>query len=116
VGYHLAGPGYNFGMLYSFPSNGEIEFYLTGMYGTNGATVVEGLTDYDEVFMGGTFGVGVKLNSRRKEGNFWDFGLLVPIHGTDFDDQISAIKNDSRVGGVTEPIPVAIVVGYNFNL
>ncbi|TRX59100.1 hypothetical protein FNH22_11290 [Fulvivirga sp. M361] len=116
LGYMIAGVGYNIGLQYSLPSTKQTEFYFTGMVGTNAAIKVEGLSEYDEVYIGPSFGLGVKVNSLKREGNFWDFGLLVPITSTSFKDQQDAIKNDPRIAEFTEAWPVLIVVGYNFNL
>lgn len=116
LGYHIAGVGYNFGLLVSIPSESQTEFYLTAMYGTNGAIKVQGLDEYDNVFTGPSFGLGVKVNSNRIEGNYWDFGLLLPITSSEFDEQETLVRNDPRVSGFTAASPVLIVIGYNFSL
>ncbi len=116
LGYHLSGVGYNVGLMKSFPSKSLTQFYVAGMYGTNAAIKVKGLSEADKVYTGPTFGVGVKVNSRRTEGNFWDFGLLVPIKSSDYMDDEDAVRNDSRISDFNSPSPVLIVVGYNFNL
>ena len=116
LGYMIAGVGYNIGLRYSLPSTKQTEFYFTGMVGTNAAIKIVGTSEYDEVYIGPSFGLGVKVNSLKREGNFWDFGLLVPITSTSFKDQQDALKNDPRIDDFTEAWPVLIVVGYNFNL
>lgn len=116
VGYQLAGPGYNIGLLKDFPSSGSAQFYVTGMYGTNAAIKIKGLTEYDKVYTGPTIGLGVKLNSRNTEGNYWDLGLLVPFRSGEYQDAEEAIKNDPRIIAFNPAWPVLIVVGYNFNL
>lgn len=116
LGSHISGVGYNVGLRKEFPAKVASQFYLTGMYGTNAAVKVKGLAKYDEVFTGGSFGLGLKLNSKRVEGRYWDFGLLYPIWETDFYSVQRAVKNDPRITGYTEASPVLIVVGYNFAL
>ncbi len=116
VGYHISGVGYNIGILKDFKSNSSTQFYLSAMYGTNAAIKVEGLSEYDEVYTGGTFGLGIKINSRRREGNFWDFGLLLPLRSSSYNNDVKRAKNDSRISEFTEAWPVTLVVGYNFTL
>lgn len=116
VGYQLAGVGYNFGILKDFETNSATQFYLQGMFGSNAAIVVEGLDEYDQIYTGVTFGLGVKINSQRTEGNFWDIGLLVPIRTDEFKADEETVKNDPRISEFNEAFPVLLTVGFNFNL
>ncbi len=116
LGYQIYGVGYNMGLLKDFESNSLTQFYLTGMYGTNVAIKVKGLSEYDNVYTGATLGMGIKINSRKTEGNFWDIGLLVPIRSSSFKNDINQIKNDPRVVEFNDASPVLITLGYNFNL
>lgn len=116
AGYQISGLGYNFGLMKDFKSSRATQFYLVGMYGTNGAIKIEGLPEYDNLYTGATFGAGMKINSRSHEGNYWDLGLLLPLRSSDFKETMDTLERDSRVTGLTSPWPVLIVVGYNFNL
>lgn len=116
IGYQFVGIGYSLGVLKDFKSNSATQFYINGMYGSNAAIKVVGLEEYDKIYVGPSFGFGIKVNSRRKEGNFWDIGLLVPFRSSSFQDDIDVIKNDPRVAEFKEASPVLIVLGYNFNL
>lgn len=92
------------------------QFYLTGMYGTNAAIKIVGLPEYNKVYTGPTFGLGVKINSRKTEGNYWDVGLLLPIRSSGYKDDEEAVDNDPRISQFRAAFPLLIVVGYNFNL
>jgi len=116
IGYQLVGVGYNFGILKDFKSSGSTQFYVLGMYGTNAAIVIEGADEFDEIYTGATFGLGIKINSRKTEGNFWDIGLLAPIRSSDYKDDADALDNNPLISDFTEPWPILITVGYNFNL
>ncbi|WKN40424.1 hypothetical protein [Tunicatimonas pelagia] len=116
LGYQIAGIGYNVGLRKDFPSSNATQFYMTGMYGTNAATKVKGLSEYNRVYTGATFGGGVKINSWGVEGNYWDLGLLIPIRSSEFRDAEQAMKNDPRVSDLSTAWPVLIVVGYNFTI
>ncbi|WP_462248733.1 hypothetical protein [Ekhidna sp.] len=115
IGYQFAGVGYNFGLLKDFPSNSQTQFYVTGMFGTNAGIVVEGASELDKLYTGATFGLGVKINSRKTEGNFWNIGLLVPIRSSEFKDDEEAIRNNPNIE-LNDALPIAIVVGYHINL
>jgi hypothetical protein len=116
IGYQLSGVGYNVGLLKDFPSSGMTQFYLTAMYGTNAAIKVSGLSGYDKLYKGPTFGPGIKINSRKTEGNYWDVGLLFPARSSDYRHDEAVVRNDPRITSFQSPLPVLIVVGYNFNL
>ena len=116
VGYQIAGLGYNIGLVKDFKSSSMVQFYLTGMYGTNAAIKVTGAPEYNKMYTGATFGLGIKINSRMREGNYWNVGLLAPIRSSKFKDDEAAVQNDPRIIDFTSPWPVLIVVGYNFNL
>lgn len=116
LGYQLAGVGYNIGLLKDINSGNMVQFYFLAMYGTNAGIKVKGLSEYNKVYSGATFGVGTKFNSRRYEGNYWDVGLLVPLRSSKFKDDELAVENDPRITTYTRPWQVLITVGYNFNL
>ncbi|MEW7278347.1 hypothetical protein ABW636_07105 [Aquimarina sp. 2201CG1-2-11] len=116
VGYQLSGVGYNFGLLKDFKSKTATQFYLTGMYGTNAAIKIDGLSEYDKVYTGATFGLGIKINSKRKEGNFWDVGLLLPIRSSSYKNDERQVENDPRISEFTKAWPIGITIGYNFGL
>ncbi len=116
IGYHFAGLGYNVGVLKDFPSSARTQFYLTGMYGTNAAVKIEGTNAYDKVYTGPTVGLGIKINSLRTEGNYWDIGLLVPFWSEAFKSNLDKLDNDPNIVNFMKPPPVLLVVGYNFNL
>jgi len=116
IGYQLSGVGYNFGLRKDFRSSKMVQLYITGMYGTNGAIKVDGLPEYDKVYTGASFGLGIKLNSKGDNANYWDFGLLYPIRSSSFNDDYDTVKNDPRISDISSPWPVLIVIGYNFTL
>lgn len=116
LGYQISGIGYNVGLLKDFRSSSMTQFYLLGMYGTNAVIKIEGFSEHDNVYRGATFGLGIKINSRNKEGNYWDIGLLVPIRSSKFKDAHTAMKNDPRISEITDPWPVLFAVGYNSHL
>ena len=116
LGYQLAGVGYNLGLRKDFGNTSMTQFYMLAMYGTNAAIKIIDLSEYDKVYTGATVGAGVKVNSRRKEGNYWDFGLLLPFRSSSYERDFKAADNDPRVGEFVAPWPVLITVGYNFKL
>ncbi len=115
-GYQFTGLGYNFGLRQDFPSKKMAQFYLTGMYGTNAGIKIEGTTEFDKLYSGLTFGLGVKANSFSREGNYWDIGLLVPVRSSDFSDDWDALSDSPIISDLQEPWPILLVVGYNFSL
>lgn len=120
IGYNLVDVGFNIGLLYSFPTTSQTEIYFTGMYGYNAAILVENWydqnNDFKEVYYGPSFGGGVKINSRKTEGNFWDIGLLLPIRSSGFNNMNDLFKDAPNIEGYTAPWPIMLTIGYNWNL
>jgi hypothetical protein len=116
VGYQVADVGYNVGLMKDFKSKNLAQFYLSGMYGTNAAIKIKGLPESSKTYGGASFGIGIKLNSRRKEGNFWDLGLITPVRTSAFKHDLDQLKIDPRISDLTDPFPVLFVAAYNFNL
>ena len=116
VGYQISGIGFNAGLRQDVELGGLTQMYFTGMYGTNAAIKVSGLPEYDKLYMGATLGMGLKFNSRSKEGNYWDAGLVIPLRSSQYKTDETKMQNDPRIASFTSPWPVLIVVGYNFNL
>lgn len=116
IGYQLVGIGYNLGLMRDFESRGSTQFYLTAMYGTNAAILITGTDEYNQTYTGLSFGAGIKINSRKKEGNFWDLNLLVPIRSEAYKTDENRVLNDPFIRDFTRALPVLFTVGYNFNL
>jgi len=72
LGYNVVNLGYNAGFMYSFPSTKQAEFFVTGMYGYNGVIRVTGVGGFESSYNGVSAGAGVRLNSTRKRGQYWD--------------------------------------------
>jgi hypothetical protein len=116
VGYNLVGVGANFGAQYIFPSKKQTEFFLTGMYGYNAVIRIEGADNLNDTFSGVTAGMGIRINSSRNEGAFWDLGLLVPARSQGYKDAWDDINNNPNITDLTEPWPVQFFFGFNFPL
>lgn len=116
AGYNFVGIGGNAGMTYSFPTEKTTEFFLTGMFGYNAVINIENVPEYQNSYYGLSIGPGVKLNSRRHEGRYWDLGLLLPFRSASFKNDFEAIDNNPNITIESTPFPVQIFVGYNIPL
>ena len=116
LGYAFAGVGFNVGAEFDFAVVNRTSFYLSAMGGYNSVTFVDGAPEYKKIFYGPSFGLGIKVDSRKQSGNFLHLSLLYPVRNGDFHDMIDRIKNDPRIDFVTEPWPVLITVGYNMGI
>lgn len=112
VGYAFAGVGFNGGLNVDFNPKGRAMGYITAMYGYNAALKITGATEFNKLYYGPSFGLGIKLAGRRNDQNFLNFELLVPIR----DDAFEQDSNYYRGLGVNLPTlpPVAFSVGYHF--
>jgi len=115
-GYNLTGLGTNFGFQYIFPTQNRTEFYFTGMYGYNAVLKIVGAIELNEIYYGPSLGLGFKINSLRKEGAYWDIGLLVPVRSSEYSDDVDTIKNLPNLESFSKPWPIVFSVGYHFPL
>lgn len=116
AGYMFGKFGYNFGLQKEFKTSRRVQFYLNGMYGTNARIKIKGLDKYQNLYRGFSLGAGIKLNSEFRDGDFWDFGILIPIYSSKFKKDENEVKNDPTIFNYKSPWPVYFAFGYNFSL
>jgi len=115
-GYYLFGFGWNAGATWHIlPSTSRYTLRpnIKIMYGVNGGTMVASADEYNKMFYGVTPGAGLEIMFGKRKKNGIDFDLNFPIHGSDFFDQINAMKADKNLADVTTPSPVAFSIGYH---
>jgi hypothetical protein len=116
AGYNLVNISYNLGGIITIPTKSTIAPTISAMYGTNSVIKVEGMDELNGSYNGLSFGLGIKIKSRRDPGEYWDIGIIVPMRSSDFKDDYDDIKNNSAIEIKNDPWPVLINIGYNFKL
>lgn len=116
MGYNLNGLAANTGFQYGIQGQKRTEFYFTGMYGYNSVILIEGTDRYNKTYSGLSLGAGLKINSLRFEGSYWDIGLLAPFRAKNYHEDLLNIKMSRMVEINSEPLPVLFYFGYNFML
>jgi hypothetical protein len=116
IGYNFTSLASNAGFQYQLPIGGHVSPYALAMYGANASVKIENLEDYNETFLGPSFGLGAKIYLSKNHARFWDINLVLPLRSKDYEKTISALKHDFRVEKFKEPNPVLISIGYNFSL
>ncbi len=118
-GYALAGFGYNIGTKLRFISSekfSRVNFYLLAMYGYNTAIAVQNAPEYNKIFYGPNFGIGIDFHARQSSKGYWSIALLLPVRSSDVDIYIDDLKNNHNVVLKNELIPVAFSFGYRLIL
>lgn len=116
LGYNLGSVGANAGLQLIIPSQKQTEFYFTGMYGYNAVMVLETVGATSQTYYGPSLGMGLKINSLRSEGNYWDVGILAPIRSKRYKDDIEAMERNPYITLESKPWPILFYFGYNFNI
>lgn len=116
LGYQISGIGYNVGAIKDISSIGLADIYALGMYGTNAGIKIKGDFSYEKLYFGPSFGAGVRINSRQKEGNHWNMGLLVPIKSSSYKAKEKEFKNSPFIQDFTPTWDVLFYVGYSISL
>ncbi|WP_209330431.1 hypothetical protein [Lunatimonas salinarum] len=113
LGYNLVSLGYNVGFMYSFPSQKQTTFFVTGMYGYNAVIRITGVGGFQESYRGPSTGAGLRLNSNRRRGQYWDFGLLLPFRSHAFEESFRIAQSISDIKNLP---PLLFFAGYHIPL
>jgi hypothetical protein len=106
------GLAYNLGTTYTLKTHSRTECYFLGSYGINSVLDANG---FAEVYQGISLGAGMKLNSKKKKGNFWDFGVVFPFRNRKYKDELTKINNSPNIQGYIES-HFSVTIAYNFSL
>lgn len=114
VGYNFVGTGFNFGGLFRLAPNKRVCPFFGAMYGYNAAIIIEGLKEANKSFYGPSFGGGVEFK-KRKNNNFFNLEMWLPVRSQKFEDHFNALKRNPAIQ-IERPLPITISVGYHFAL
>ncbi len=119
VGYYMIGLGWQVGVngyiMPKIPSK-SFRVYGTAMYGTHSVIVIEGGGNYNKIYVGPTIGAGIEMRFGKLKKNGLNVDLFIPIRSSEYQDDMTRIKNDPYIEDLTEPLPLAITVGYHFEI
>lgn len=119
VGYAFAGVGYNVGGKFRFISKTrttKVDPYILAMYGYNAAIAVKNATQYNKIFNGPTFGVGLDFQSKAINKGYWTLALLVPIRGSEVDQYMDDLEKNHGIEFKNKLLPIGFSIGYRFKL
>lgn len=115
-GYYMVAAGYGAGLKgYLMPKKVEKPFrlYALAMYGTNSAIYVEGTSEYNKVYVGPSFGLGMEMRFGKKKANGFNVSLVVPVRSNEYGDDVEMLKNNPYIENFTEPLPVTFSMAYH---
>jgi hypothetical protein len=115
LGYNLLGVGLNAGVDFRLQPRSRICPYLGVMYGYNAVIKIKGAEMYNQTYYGPSFNFGLEFWSAKRP-NFFNLELIVPIRSTEYHSDIRNLKNNPLIVFSSEPIPIAISIGYHFAL
>ena len=117
-GYHVVAFGWQAGIIgYFLPKTTSKKFRPYGkfMYGSNRAIIVKGDSKLDKNYLGPTIGVGLEMRFGRSASHGINIDLNFPISSQEFKDDLQFLKDSPRYE-VTDPLPIAISIGYHFEI
>jgi hypothetical protein len=113
LGYAIVGFGYNIGAHFRAAPNSRVSPIFGAMYGYNGIIKVQGLEKFNKIYYGFSLSGGIQLKSKRNS-NFFSAELIIPLRHQDFYDDWDTVKSQPNVTVKSEPLPIAISLGYHF--
>ena len=119
LGYNMVGAGYNVGAklrLVSAKPTAKVTPYALGMYGYNAVIRVSGASQYNKVFYGPTFGIGIDYKSYPRSKMYYSFAIMVPIRGSEVEDYMDDLKTNHNVTFSSDLFPLTFSVGFKYIL
>jgi hypothetical protein len=119
LGYNFVGAGYNAGVklrLVPAKPTAKVTPYLIAMYGYNAVIKVQNEADLNKMFYGPTFGLGIDYKGYSRSKLYYNFGINVPIRGSEVDDYMDDLKNNHNVEFKTGLFPITFSLGFKYIL
>lgn len=113
IGYALVDFGYNVGGQFRFLPDSRFCPTFGFMYGYNGVIKVQNASEYDKIYYGTSISGGVEMHFGGRD-NYMNIELLVPFRSKTFYDDWDRLKQQSNISIVSDPLPIAISIGYHF--
>jgi hypothetical protein len=115
VGYNLLSAGFNVGAEYRLITKSLFCPYIGAMYGYNGVIKVTGIEEYNKIYYGPSFSAGLEF-WLKKRPSFFNLELILPLRSQAYHDAINNLKNNPNIVFESEPLPIAISLGFHFVL
>lgn len=115
IGYAMVDVGYNIGTSWRITPDKPVCFFLGAMYGYNGVIKINGASQYDKLYYGPSFDVGMEIRSGKMK-NFLNLEFIVPVRPNKFYDDWNAIKKNPQIKVQSEPLSFGYSIGYHFVL
>lgn len=112
IGYNFVGTGANGGgRIYFTRPHSHLRPYFSGIYGYNAAVKVKNTEQYNKIFYGPSFGLGMDIEG--KHDNCWTVAFYVPVRKGVVD-----YLNYLQAGGTKGPmlLPFTLSLGYRIAL
>jgi hypothetical protein len=115
IGYAFAGTGYNAGLkikLVGENHKSHIYPYMLGMYGYNAAIAIYNAKQYNKLFYGPSFGLGVDIRQKWEKRGYLTIALILPVRKNDVKDYFDLMQKRG-VEFTNNLLPVGFSVGYH---
>jgi hypothetical protein len=117
LGYAIAGPGYNVGLVYNILPKTTKYFYrpnIRTMYGYNTAIMVIGVSGHNKVYYGPSFGLGNEFRFGRNKRTGIDLDINFPIRDPQVKDDVDEINaTHTLTTKLNYPLPIQISLGFH---
>lgn len=119
LGYNLAGFGYNVGIKLRFvpqKQDARVNPYAIAMYGYNAAIMVMDASQFNKIFYGPTFGIGIDLKGRPQSKIYYSFGINIPVRGSEVDAYMDDLKTNHNIQFKNELFPITFSIGFKYRV
>jgi hypothetical protein len=113
VGYAIVAPGFNGGIKLRLFSDGVTPF-VSAMYGYNAVISVQNAFQYNKIFYGMTYGLGVDMRVNPEKNGFFSFGLLIPIRDKAVEEYMDDLQKKHNVSFKSGLLPIGLSFSYRF--
>jgi hypothetical protein len=111
----LIGFGYNAGLklrIISKEVTKHTNIFFMGMYGYNAVINVKDAEEFNKMYYGPTFGVGIDVKPNLRKSNYYSFVISVPIRDPEVKSQMHTLEHYHGISFNNGLWPIAVSITH----
>jgi len=115
VGYPIIDLGYNIGARLNIAPNTLGNFHFIGMYGYNSIVYIKNARQFNKMFFGPSFGIGVDIRTNSRRKTYLTLSLLYPVRKDEVFDYMEDLKKNHNISFYNSLNPLTLSLGLRIN-
>jgi hypothetical protein len=82
------------------------------MYGYNAVVSIQNASQYNKIFYGMTYGIGVDMRVNPEKKGFFSFGVLIPVRDKAVEDYMDYLQKNKNISFKSGLLPIGLSFSY----